>query len=267
MFRALLLFALLLPAVAHAAEVSWPSVRKWARGQEIPREPRSAPPGDERARKERGEVLYGPYCARCHGFDGRGGGAAGQGLDPMPANLVEGPHRYADSEGRPSERALFRVITGGLHRSAMPAFADLPESDRWALAAYVRSLSTAKVVEALQVKAPADLDSAKRVARGREAFSKACGSCHNAMAILGPNFHKELPRRGRGPVDLFAAIRYGIPGTAMPPRVLEDDATWDLVAYLRSILPPRHTPGSQEKEALDQVVNSCSETPPPGGIE
>lgn len=83
----------------------------------------------------RGQALYGELCAGCHGATGRGDGPAGRGLDPAPAN-------FADRE-RMAGRSLFglyNVVTLGVAGTGMPAFGQLPDGDRWALAFYAAGL-------------------------------------------------------------------------------------------------------------------------------
>ncbi len=83
-----------------------------------------------------GKELYLANCARCHGEDGRGNGVDAATLSQKPANLTE-QQRLADL----SAADLFGLT---LH----PPFKDMPDfettftaSDRWALTAFVRTLS------------------------------------------------------------------------------------------------------------------------------
>jgi putative copper export protein/mono/diheme cytochrome c family protein len=87
-----------------------------------------------------GAALYPGHCASCHGAEGRGDGAAAQGLPEPPADLTAG-HLWDHSDGE-----LFwwlahgiDVPRGGL---AMPGFAaDLDEDQRWDLIDYIRGHS------------------------------------------------------------------------------------------------------------------------------
>jgi high-affinity iron transporter len=77
----------------------------------------------------RGQQLYAEQCAGCHGADGHGDGPLARQLEPKPV-------AFSDVT-RARERSLFalyQVVTQGLDGTAMPSFAQLPDTDRWALA-------------------------------------------------------------------------------------------------------------------------------------
>ncbi len=82
-------------------------------------------------------------CWECHGNAGRGDGEKAAGLKDdwgfpiQPANLARGQFKSG-----PNVSDIFRTISTGLSGSPMPSFRDsFPESDRWALAYYILSLS------------------------------------------------------------------------------------------------------------------------------
>jgi high-affinity iron transporter len=80
----------------------------------------------------RGAALYRENCAACHGEAGDGRGPMARGMEPAPIAFTD--------RARASERsafALYQVIGQGLEGTAMPAFANLPAEDRWALAFHV----------------------------------------------------------------------------------------------------------------------------------
>jgi len=77
----------------------------------------------------RGAALFQQTCASCHG-------AKGDANTPMARQLDPPPIAFADRE-RASQRspfALYQVINQGLEGTAMASFAQLPDSDKWALA-------------------------------------------------------------------------------------------------------------------------------------
>lgn len=85
---------------------------------------------------QRAAQLYAAHCARCHGADGRGDGVDGAAMQPPPIN-------FHDRE-RHSQRTVFglyNTITIGVSGTAMPAFGQLGDDDRWALAFYVGQLA------------------------------------------------------------------------------------------------------------------------------
>lgn len=91
-------------------------------------------PPDE-ASLARGEATFLANCASCHGVSGQGGGPAGAGLDPPPANFtVDHGHSHTDAE-------LFALIEEGKTDTGMPAFGDsLTDDEIWDLVNYVREV-------------------------------------------------------------------------------------------------------------------------------
>ena len=94
------------------------------------------PPAGEGASLTRGAVLFQTACASCHGATGRGDGPAARGLAPPPADLTD-----RSTMGGKSRADLYRQLLLGVAGTSMPAFErTLPDSDRWAVAAYVLTL-------------------------------------------------------------------------------------------------------------------------------
>ena len=84
----------------------------------------------------RGAALYAQNCASCHGADGDGKG-------PLAATLDTAPIAFTDA-ARADQRSLFglyQVVTQGLEGTSMPAFGQLSDADRWALAFHAGSLA------------------------------------------------------------------------------------------------------------------------------
>src|SRR5262245_2120015 len=81
---------------------------------------------------EQGKKLAQVNCASCHGPTGMGNGPAAMALSPKPADWTS-KKVHDETDG-----ALFWKITSG--RGAMPSWKHLPESDRWALVQYIRTL-------------------------------------------------------------------------------------------------------------------------------
>ena len=81
---------------------------------------------------EQGEKVAKINCVSCHGAKGKGDGAAAVALNPKPADWTSA--KVQDE----TDGELFWKITTG--RGAMPAWRHLPESDRWALVRYIRTL-------------------------------------------------------------------------------------------------------------------------------
>src|SRR3954463_10262514 len=79
---------------------------------------------------------------------------------------------------------------------------------------------------------------ATAVAAGQRLYDQGCAGCH-AAAGQGSDRAPALTGRfahGSEDGDLFHSIREGVPGTAMTPhRELNDQQTWQLVSYIRSL--------------------------------
>ncbi|MEK7371593.1 MAG: cytochrome c [candidate division NC10 bacterium] len=81
---------------------------------------------------EQGEKVAKVNCTSCHGAKGKGDGAAAAALTPKPADWTS---KKVQDE---TDGSLFWKISTG--RGAMPPWKHLPETDRWALVHYLRSL-------------------------------------------------------------------------------------------------------------------------------
>jgi mono/diheme cytochrome c family protein len=80
-----------------------------------------------------GEQIYNQYCARCHGFDGRGVPEQPQARDLSDVRVMQNL----------SDEQIKRTIQMG-RPPAMPAFGDqFTEASLMVLVAYVRTLSDA----------------------------------------------------------------------------------------------------------------------------
>lgn len=79
-----------------------------------------------------GAKLYAANCAGCHGVSGNGDGPAGKALDPAPIAFTD-----KDRARQRSIFALYQAVSQGISGTAMPAFGQLSDPDRWAIAAYL----------------------------------------------------------------------------------------------------------------------------------
>lgn len=86
---------------------------------------------------QQGEKLFVQHCAACHGMQGLGNGPLAKGMNPVPRNF----HEDARMRQR-SLYGLYTTITLGVPDTAMRAFSELSETDRWALAFFVAGLRT-----------------------------------------------------------------------------------------------------------------------------
>ncbi|MBI4516155.1 MAG: c-type cytochrome [Deltaproteobacteria bacterium] len=92
--------------------------------------------GQTPAQLAQGQGVYLSQCAGCHGAGGDGNGSyAPQLLTPV-ADLTE-PARLAQR----TEAELFDLVRNGVAGTAMPAFRNLTEDERWSAIAFLRLLS------------------------------------------------------------------------------------------------------------------------------
>jgi high-affinity iron transporter len=82
-----------------------------------------------------GARLFESHCSTCHGVEGRGDGPAARGMDSKPANF-----HASERMDALSLYALYNTVTLGVSGTAMRAFSELTEADRWSLAFYVGNL-------------------------------------------------------------------------------------------------------------------------------
>ena len=71
-------------------------------------------------------------CTACHGETGKGDGPGAAALNPKPADWTSAKVQ-SESDG-----CLFWKISSG--RGAMPPWASLPETERWQIIQYIRTL-------------------------------------------------------------------------------------------------------------------------------
>ena len=199
---------------------------------------------DDAARLEQGRQLYEARCARCHG-------AGGEGSPPTFPALV-GNDRLADAAR----------IVGVLREGSgnMPPFPTLTAAETSSLASYVRNAwtndfggVTPDAVAAL-ADPPAETGTAASVwdgvfteaqaARGRLAYSGACGFCHGRRlngAPDDPDMRSTPPLararflrewEGRSLATLFEYTRVTMPEDN--PTSLTEAEYVDVIAYMLS---------------------------------
>ncbi|MGE0642267.1 MAG: FTR1 family protein [Nitrospira sp.] len=86
---------------------------------------------------QQGETLFAQHCVMCHGLRGQGDGPLAKGLEPVPSNF----HDDVRMRQR-SLYGLYNTITLGVRGTAMRAFTEFSEADRWALAFFTAGLRT-----------------------------------------------------------------------------------------------------------------------------
>lgn len=112
--------------------------------------PDLAPPSSNDDPVARTAVLYKRHCRACHGDEGDARGRAVRHLFPRPRNLRTGKMLLVSSRnGLPTVADVERVLDRGMPGTSMPAFTNLPKSDRRLLAEEVLRLRRAGLREQL----------------------------------------------------------------------------------------------------------------------
>ncbi len=136
---------------------------------------------------QRGREVYAKYCVGCHGENGQGDGPAAVRLITQPRDFTSGVYKFrsTDSGSLPMEADLYRTITRGLSGVSMPGFPLMPHRDKLAVIEYIKRMYPAWEDEAgrrvvvASPRAPADVDSQRRIDRGRIVYvAMQCTQCH-----------------------------------------------------------------------------------------
>lgn len=236
------------------------TLMSWMQGGEIKAVPTEHEPEFSPELRVRGKLLYGQHCEICHGGKGDGNGKRASELSPSPRNFSKGVYEFRSTPTGtlPTDDDIWKVISGGLHGTAMVPWISLSEGDRWALVAYVEGFSPRFAAEtriAPPSIPPAPAETPELVAQGQKLFSDAgCVDCHGkgghgdwpsvptlrdaaGRPIAPLDFASAIFRRGSSVEDIFLTLRTGLDGTPMPSYAtsLTADQTWAVAAYVRSL--------------------------------
>lgn len=210
--------------------------------------------------EERGRQVYEANCAACHGTRGDGRGMAAHMFRTQPRDLRTGSYKFRStpSGALPTDEDLLRTLTQGVRTTAMIPQTHIPEDDRKAVVAYIKTFSPRFSEEApdAPITIPPPLGpSGELVRKGRQVYDAAqCWECHGKSGRGdGPSARQlkddwglptrptDLSRRprksGQTPPDLYRTIATGMNGTPMPSYSdsLSPEEIWSLVAYLESL--------------------------------
>jgi cytochrome c oxidase cbb3-type subunit 2 len=211
----------------------------------------------------RGRLVYEASCAVCHGVTGDGRGPAAHMFRVPPRDFRQGLFKFRStpSGALPTDEDLFRTVTEGLRWTAMVGRPDLPEGDRWAVVAHVRTLSPRFSRESVPspISVPtAPARSPDLLEQGRRLYREAdCAACHgdqgrgdgpSAAAMTDDWGWATRPgdltwrplKRGSSAEGIYLSIATGLAGTPMPAYgdALDSREIWALVDYLGSLVPP-----------------------------
>jgi high-affinity iron transporter len=174
-----------------------------------------------------GEALFQQHCASCHGARGRGDGPAASGMNPPPLPIGTATHMWDVSPA-----LAYRVTSVGIKGTPMTGWEGvLTAEQRWNIIAYLATLRS---------------DGAQ-VLEGEGLYMQRCASCHGragegdgeyarALTRLPPEVGSFAWQAERSDAQIAAAIRAGIPGSAMPGSPdLNDAQLASLVAFVRTL--------------------------------
>ena len=222
-----------------------------------------------------GEWVYRGLCIGCHGVDGDGNGAVWELADVYapehklprkPRDFTEAVFklRSTPSGSFPTDVDLFKSISRGLvAEHDMPAFKFLPERDRWAVIAYLKTLSPRWEEEAdwqedpITIAEPPLPDAGMLVA-GKGVYARMqCAECHgplgkgdgpsapgleddSGLPIVPRDFTDAAQFVGDSePKGVYQTFTTGLDGTPMPSFAdfLDEAQRWQLVWYVTSLRP------------------------------
>jgi cytochrome c oxidase cbb3-type subunit 2 len=218
---------------------------------------------------------YRRYCVVCHGQLGDGNGESFPWVDPKPRDFQLGIFkcRSTPTGTLPTDQDLFDTIARGLDRSNMPQWSTFTKQERADLVAWVKHFSprwtNEKPGTSIQIPPEPEV-TAERIKAGREVFARVqCWKCHGVLGqangpsaatlqddlgrpIAAYNFTEGArPKCGDTDQDIYRIFMTGLDGTPMPSFAdnIKPDEAWDLVFYLRALMPQK----SKERELAKQL--------------
>jgi DMSO reductase family type II enzyme heme b subunit len=240
----------------------------------------SAQAGDANA----GKAVYERKCLLCHGEKGDGNGAGAEHLAPRPRDFTKGLYKIRTTANKtPTDRDLFDVITHGMPGTSMPAWAVLPDKDRWNVVAYLKTFAPEPFKEApKKLELPKDVAASEAsIKRGKEMFEAIeCHKCHGTEGRADGPSRSELKdewgypippanlakrwnfRGGSSRTDIATRIANGVLGTPMPAfldAVEKPEDIWHLTNYIMSLGGDR--PGYATLVTVGSVTDAIPDDP------
>ena len=210
---------------------------------------------------EVGKEVYRRYCVGCHGEKGDGKGKAAALLVVKPRDFSTGVFEFKSTPtgSLPTDDDLMRTLLRGLPGNSMPSYELVPERERRAVIAYIKTFSERWKKEEppppIPIPAtPASFRSPESILKGKEVYrANGCPVCHGEEGDgKGPaaaglrdargnpdrprNFKRGVYEGGSTPKDLFRTLTTGVEGTPMPafPQIPEEEK-WRLISFLLSL--------------------------------
>jgi cytochrome c oxidase cbb3-type subunit 2 len=210
--------------------------------------------------RERGREVFTDHCIGCHGVRGDGAGRAATFLSPLPRDFTAGVFKFRStpSGSLPTDGDLYRTITRGVRWTAMPTWHEVPDKERIAVVAYLKTLSKRWKEDAVEPTVPLPPPpraTPELLARGKALYAQAkCAECHGETGrgdgpsadTLQDDFQRpirpaDLTRgqlKGGGSVtDVYRTMTTGLDGTPMPSFAdsMSDEERWAIAYYVLSL--------------------------------
>jgi cytochrome c oxidase cbb3-type subunit I/II len=233
----------------------------------------------------RGKLVYERRCVGCHGEKGDGNGPAATFLDPRPRNFTLGSFKFrtTPSGSLPTDGDLYRTLARGVRWTAMPTWHELPEKDRIAVIAHIKTFSSRWKEEKPEppiVIGDPPAPTPELLARGKDLYVKAkCFQCHGdggkgdgpsaaelrddlKFAIRPADFTKGQFKGGGEVTDIYRTMTTGLDGTPMPSFAdsMKDDERWAISYYVLSF-SAFNDPLTGQKLKLDPATRARLNTP------
>ena len=245
---------------------------------------------------EHGEWVFRGLCIGCHGINGDGNGAVWElgdlyakehKLPRKPRDFTEAVYklRSTPSGSLPTDADLFKSMSRGLVLNQdMPAFKFLPERDRWAVIAYIKSFSDRWEEEEEWQEDPIEiseppLPDAAMVEAGVGVYQlMQCEQCHGptgkgdgpsaagleddaGLPIVPRDFSDASQFVGSSdPKGIYQTFITGLDGTPMPSFAdfLDETQRWQLVWYVISLRPNWNLENARA-EMMEQQKNMVAQ--------
>ena len=208
---------------------------------------------------DRGRAVYQRRCIGCHGPNGDGDGPAATFLSPRPRDFTAAVFKFRSTPSGtlPTDGDLYRTITRGVRWTAMPTWHELPDKDRLAAVAFIKTFSARwrdeKPESPIALSAPPATPAL--IARGADLYVSAkCAECHGESGrgdgpsapqlkddsdrpILPADFTRGQLKGGAQAADVYRTMTNGLDGTPMPSfaDTMSDDERWAISYYVLSL--------------------------------
>jgi len=225
-----------------------------------------------------GRLVFEQNCAICHGTWGDGRGTATHMLGTQPRDFRTGVYKFRStpSGSLPTDQDLFETVSRGLRGTGMIGQDFLPESERWAVVAYLKTFSQRFTGEKRQQPIPIPEPPRRTpelIAKGKELYQMAeCFKCHETegrgngpsatnlkddwgFPIQPADLTRPL-KRGSSAEAIYKTLVTGLDGTPMPSYegALSDEEFWALSFYVVSLNTGILSDRQRGEEAAAQMV-------------